>query len=218
MWQQISILIKKEWQLEMRQRFAVAGLLLYVVSTVFVCYLSFGQIIQAETWNALFWIIILFASLNAVAKSFVQDSDARYLYFYMMASARAIVLSKIIYNSALILALAFVGFVVFLMFMGNLVVHMPLFILALLLGALGFSSILTMVSAISARSGNNFALMAILSFPLMLPMLLSLMKLSAMSLGMQELVNIWGICLVLILLTAISVVLAFILFPYLWRD
>jgi heme exporter protein B len=60
--------------------------------------------------------------------------------------------------------------------------------------------------------------MAILSFPLMLPMLLSLMKLSAMSLGMQELVNIWGICLVLILLTAISVVLAFILFPYLWRD
>ncbi len=218
MWQQISILVKKEWQLEMRQRFAVAGLLLYVVSTVFVCYLSFGQIIQAETWNALFWIIILFASLNAVAKSFVQDSDARYLYFYMMASARAIVLSKIIYNSALILALAFVGFVVFLMFMGNLVVHMPLFILALLLGALGFSSILTMVSAISARSGNNFALMAILSFPLMLPMLLSLMKLSAMSLGMQELINIWGICLVLILLTAISVVLAFILFPYLWRD
>ncbi len=218
MWQQISILVKKEWQLEMRQRFAVAGLLLYVVSTVFVCYLSFGQIIQAETWNALFWIIILFASLNAVAKSFVQDSDARYLYFYMMASARAIVLSKIIYNSALMLALAFVGFVVFLMFMGNLVVHMPLFILALILGALGFSSILTMVSAISARSGNNFALMAILSFPLMLPMLLSLMKLSAMSLGMQELVNIWGICLVLILLTAISVVLAFILFPYLWRD
>ncbi len=218
MWREINVLIRKEWQVEMRQRFALGGLLLYVVSTVFVCYLSFKQIVDPATWNALFWIIILFASLNAVAKSFVQDSDARYLYYYTLASPRAIVLAKMLYNSLLIISLSIVGFFVFFLFMGSLVVDLPVFIMSLLLGSLSFSSVLTMVSAISARSGNNFALMAVLSFPLMLPMLLSVMKLSAISLGMQQAVNIMGISLVLILLSAISMVLAYILFPYLWRD
>jgi len=218
MWREINVLIRKEWQVEMRQRFALGGLLLYVVSTVFVCYLSFKQIVDPATWNALFWIIILFASLNAVAKSFVQDSDARYLYYYTLVSPRAIVLAKMLYNSLLIISLSIVGFFVFFLFMGSLVVDLPVFIMSLLLGSLSFSSVLTMVSAISARSGNNFALMAVLSFPLMLPMLLSVMKLSAISLRMQQAVNIMGISLVLILLSAISMVLAYILFPYLWRD
>ena len=71
---EVKHLIAKEINLEWKQKYAFNGLLLYVISTVFVCYLSFKQIIDVPTWNALFWIIMLFASVNAIAKSFIQES------------------------------------------------------------------------------------------------------------------------------------------------
>jgi len=76
---QIKQLIAKEMLLEWRQKYAFNGSILYVVSTVFVCYLSFKNIIDPPVWNALFWIIMLFVSVNAIAKSFIQENSARQL-------------------------------------------------------------------------------------------------------------------------------------------
>ena len=98
---QVKFLIQKEIILEWRSKYAFNGILLYVVSTVFVCYLAFKQI-SPITWNALFWIIMLFASVNAVVKSFVQESRGRQLYYFVIASPQAVILSKIIYNILLL--------------------------------------------------------------------------------------------------------------------
>ena len=116
MWKEISVLIRKEVTLEWRQKYALNGILLYVVSAVFITYLSVGAKmgnLSVPTWNALYWIIILFSSVNAVAKSFVQEHQGRQLYYYMIASPEAIILSKIIYNTALTLILALLGYLVF---------------------------------------------------------------------------------------------------------
>src|ERR1700741_2611353 len=97
-------LLKKEILLEWRSKYAFNGVLLYVVSTVFVCYISFhlspgfsGSAGYPIVWNILFWIIILFASVNAIAKSFIQENKGRLLYYYTIASPQAIILSKTIY-------------------------------------------------------------------------------------------------------------------------
>src|ERR1035437_8050595 len=105
-YQQIKYLFKKEVKLEMRNKYALGGILLYVVSTVFVSYLSFKQIINPATWNALFWIILLFASINGVAKSFINETRGRQLYLYTLASPQAVILSKILYNSLLLTVLS----------------------------------------------------------------------------------------------------------------
>src|SRR2546425_12374837 len=103
---EIQNLIAKELKLEWKQKYAFNGLVLYVVSTIFVCYLSFKQIIDPPTWNALFWIIMLFAAVNAIAKSFLTESRGRQLYFYSIASAQSVILSKVIYNMALMLSIS----------------------------------------------------------------------------------------------------------------
>ena len=54
---QLTALIAKEVRLEWKQRYALGGILLYVIATVFIVYLSFRQVIDLPTWNALFWII-----------------------------------------------------------------------------------------------------------------------------------------------------------------
>jgi len=214
---QINYLIAKEIKLELRNKYALGGILLYVISTIFVSYLCFKQIVTPATWNALFWIILLFASLNAVAKSFITETKGKLLYIYSLVSPQAVIISKIIYNSLLLLVLSGLCLVVYCLFIGNKIQDMPLFLLTLTMGSFGFSSLLTMVSAIASKSGNNFTLMAILSFPIILPLLMVLIKLSKNALdGLEK----WDVQYLLILLciNMIIIALSYLLFRYLWRD
>jgi heme exporter protein B len=73
---EIIQLLKREITLELKQRYALNAILLYVVSTVFVCYLSFKTLVDVPTWNALFWIIILFTAVNATSKSFSTSNHS----------------------------------------------------------------------------------------------------------------------------------------------
>lgn len=215
---QMSSMIRKELTLEWRQKFAFNGILLYLVSTVFVCYLSFSRLIDVPTWNALFWIIMLFAAINAVLKSFLQERDGRMLYYYTLVKPQSIINAKIVYNALLMVALAVSGLVVFISFMGNPVQNMPLFLLNMLLGVVGFSSVLSMVSAIASKARNNFTLMAVLSFPLVLPLLLVLIRVSAAAIDGNDLAGQLPNLLVILLLTSITLVLSNILFPFIWKE
>lgn len=218
---ELKTLIWKEIALEWRQRYAVSGMLLYVGSTIFVCYLSF-KVNQNDltpiVWNTLFWIILLFTAVNAIAKSFAQERLGRLLYYYTIASPRAIIISKIIYNSLLMLVLAGIGFGFYVFVMGNPVADLGLYIISIILGSLGFASVLTMVAGISSKAENSATLMAVLSFPIILPVLLMVMKLAENALdGLDRSVSLDEIS-TLLAIDAIVIVLSYMLFPYLWRS
>jgi len=183
-----------------------------------VTYLAFDRIIDTDTWNSLFWIILLFVAVNGISKSFIQESPARHLYYYTIASPQAVLLSKVIYNLLLMTILSVLSFVVFLLLMGNLVVNIPLFLTTLILGSLGLASILTMVAAIASRASNNFSLMAILSFPIVLPLLGTLMKVSKSALSAAQWSGNYGFIIILLTINVAVIILAYLLFPYLWRD
>ncbi len=215
---EVSTLVAKDFRLELKQKYVLNGILLYLVSTIFVTYLAFEEAITPATWNALFWIILLFVAVNGISKSFIQENPARYMYYYTIVSPQAVVLSKIIYNLALMLLLSALAFLFFILLLGDLVVNLPLFLLALLLGSMGLSTILTMVSAIASRASHNFSLMAILSFPIVLPLLATLIKVSGSALSDTGWDGNIGFVVMLITINLAVVVLAYLLFPYLWRD
>ena len=215
---EIRFLIKKEIQQEWKQKYAFQGLLLYVVSTVFVCYLSFKQIIDPPTWNALFWIIILFAGVNAVAKSFMQESRGRLLYFYTLASARSIIIAKTVYSLLLMIVLSIISLFFYSLFVGSPVQNMPMFFIAMLLGSAGFASVLSMVSAIASKAGSNSTLMAVLSFPILIPLLMTTIRFSKNAMdGLAWSVN-YNFMIILLSLNVLVLALSYLLFPYLWRD
>jgi heme exporter protein B len=86
------------------------------------------------------------------------------------------------------------------------------------LGSVGFSITFTFVSAISAKADNNATLLAVLSFPLVIPILMTLVKLSANAIG---LINDTGVGQDLLILVAIDLILlglTILLYPFLWRD
>jgi heme exporter protein B len=210
-------LLQKEFLIEFRQRYAISGIVLYVFSMVFVVYVASIKV-QPQVWNILFWLIVLFASINAVVKSFMQESGARQLYYYQLIDPTILILAKIIYNSLLLVVLSSMAFFAYGLVAGNPVKDMGLFALVVFLGSFGFGIAFTFVASIAAKANNSATLMAILSFPVILPILLTLMRLSAISLRLiqdtayqKDIVNLLAIDLLLVALT-------YLLFPFIWRD
>lgn len=216
-WKHLWLLLRKEFLLEFRQRYAISGIVLYVFSMIFVVYVASIKV-QPPVWNVLFWLIVLFASINAVVKSFVQESGARQLYYYQLSDPSMLLLAKILYNTLLLLVLSLLAFFTYSFIAGNPVKDYGLFMLLLLLGSLGFSIAFTFVASIAAKANNSATLMAILSFPVILPILLTLVRLSAIALRLIQDTSYQRDILNLLAIDAILLTLTFVLFPYIWRD
>jgi heme exporter protein B len=213
----ITSLIKKDVLLETRQQYTFYGILLYVASTIFVVYLSLGQP-EEKTWNALFWIIQLFVCVNAVAKSFLTENRGRMLYFYSIAGARDFVMAKLIFNLLLMLLMSLLSLAVFTVLLGNPLENVIAFIDITILGGASLSLVFTFLAAIAAKAQQQAALMAIMGFPLIIPQLLLLMKISTIAFSNVIQGGLWQMILLLIALDAMVALLAVILFPFLWKD
>ncbi len=214
---EILFLIQKEVLIEWRNRYAISGILLYVLSTVFIVYISFIQV-QAPVWNILFWIIVLFASVNAITKSFVRENSNRQLYYFTLMNPLAVLFAKMLYNAGLLLLLSLLTWLIFGLITINPVTDYGLFFLAIFLASFGLSVVFTFVSAISAKADNNATLLAILSFPLVIPILMTILKISASALRLMQDTGIWKDISILLAINLMLVALGMILFPYLWRD
>jgi heme exporter protein B len=212
----IFTLLKKDLLLEIRQQYSFYGILLYIGATIFVLYNALEEP-ESKVWNGLFWVIQLFICINAVAKSFLQESRGRMLYFYSIASPADFVLAKLIFNSILMLVMSLLSLLLFTLFLGNPMQKAGEFISLVLLGGWSLSLVFTFLAAIAAKAQQNAAIMAVLGFPIIIPQLLLLMRLSNAAFAPLLTVPLSSV-LLLIALDAMIVLMAIILFPFLWKD
>ncbi len=214
-------LLKKEFILELRRKSVISGLGLYLLSIIFICYLTFSlrqNAINEATWSALFWLTILFSVVNSVAKSFIGEKRGTFIYYYAIASPKAIILSKIVYNTILCFLLSLVGYFLFSLLIQNPIQDKAIFILTLLLTSIGFSASLSLISGIASKANNSNILMAVLSFPVVISILLMAIKITKnvldgldRSASLDELLNLLAI-------NCILTALGYLLFPYIWRS
>ena len=213
---QIYTLIKKDLLLEVRQQYSFYGILLYIIATIFVLYMTIREP-EAKVWNGLFWIIQLFICINAVAKSFLQETRGRMLYFYSIVNPRDFILAKLVFNSLLMLLMSFLSILLFSLFLGNPVQKALPFIGLVLLGGWSLSLVFTFLSAIAAKAQQNAAIMAILGFPIIIPQLMLLMHL-ANTVFSDKTGIAFSTLLLIVMLDVLVVMLAVILIPFLWKD
>lgn len=215
----VLALLKKDILLELRQKHTFYGVILYIASTVFVIYLSIPDKPDAVIWNSLFWVIQLFICVNAVAKSFLAETKGRMLYFYSIASPVEFIISKMVYNILLMLVMSSISLLLFFFFLSNPVSNSLQFTGIVLLGGLSISLVFTLMSAIAAKAQQNAALIAIMGFPLILPQLMLLMKLSKAAFA--EVFKEGAVLQLAGLIAGLDILvgaMALVLFPYLWKD
>jgi heme exporter protein B len=214
----IITLLRKDFLLELRQKHTFFGILLYVASTIFVLYLAMGQP-ESSVYNGIFWMIQLFICVNAVAKSFLQESKGRMLYFYSITSPVNFIIAKLIYSGIVMLLMVLLSLLLFRILLGNPVSNYLKFMGIACIGGLSLSLVFSLMAAIAAKAQQNAALMAILGFPLIIPQLLLLMRLSKSAFGeVFRQGALLQITLLLIGMDILVIVLAVVLFPFLWKD
>ncbi len=213
----ILTLIKKDILLEFRQQYSFYGVLLYVASTIFVLYMAMGQP-ENMVWNGLFWMMQLFICVNAVAKTFLQEGKGRQLYFYSLCSPVHFVLARMIFNAALMLLMNMISLLLFNLLLGSPISHPFLFLGISCFGAASISLVFSFLAAIAARAQQNAALMAILGFPLIIPQVMLLMRLSTLAFSDVFQSGLTSIVLLLACFDIMVILLSVILFPFLWKD
>ena len=218
MFKEVKELVFNDVRLNWRERYALYSLLLYVLCTSYIAYLSFEGIINERSWIALFWIIVLFAAMNASLQSFKRELNYQALFFYTIARPRAIIIAKIIYNSGLLILLNLLSYIIYSTFLGNPISNTISFVLCIVLGSSALASLLTLIAAIASKTNNGGGIMTILSMPLLFPLLINLIKTSEICINENEFYQIDNQILFLFLLNIVNVLLSYLLFPYLWRD
>jgi heme exporter protein B len=213
---QIWTLFKKDLLLEIRQQYSFYGVVLYIGATIFVLFMAMDAP-ESRVWNGLFWVTQLFIAINAVAKSFLQESHGRMLYYQSATSPQNFILSKLLFNSLLMLVMSGLSLILFTLFLGNPVEKFLTFTGLVFLGGWGLSLVFTFLAAIAAKAQQNAAIMAILGFPLIIPQLIMLMKISN-SVFSQSGPPIGSTALLLIAMNLLVIVLSVILFRFLWKD
>jgi heme exporter protein B len=214
-------LLNKEITLELRRKSVLAGLALYLFSTIFIYYISFGlhgNISDPLLWSALFWVTTLFAAINTAAKSFISETAGAQIYYYSIADPVSVITAKVVYNFLLCSFFSLVAYLLFAIFFGNPVADRPLFAFTIALVSLGFSLSMTVLSGIVSRTNSNNVLMTVLSFPVLTGILLLAIKITKncidgleLAASVDELITLGAIN---VLMGAVS----YLLFPYIWRS
>jgi len=213
----IITLFKKDVLLEFRQQYSFYGVLLYVASTIFVLNMAMGQP-ENMVWNGLFWMMQLFICVNAVAKTFLQEGKGRQLYFYSLCSPIHFILARILFNATLMLLMNGISLVLFNLLLGSPLSHPILFLGISCFGACSISLVFSFLAAIASRAQQNAAMMAILGFPLIIPQLMLLMRLSTLAFADVFQSGLFSIIGLLTCFDVMVVLLSVILFPFLWKD
>jgi heme exporter protein B len=212
----VLTLIKKDFLIEWKEKYVLGAILLFVVVSSYIIYKSFQQI-TPMSWNVLYWIIFLFAAINALIRSFSTELSRQYLYIYQLVKPGEIIIAKITYNVLVLLVVSLALMGAMSLFTIHPIENYKLFFLAVILGSIGVSVCFTFVASVLGQQAGQSVLMSVLSLPLIIPILLLLLKVTASSLGI---LSDTGINSDLILLAGIDLILfgvAVIIYPFLWR-
>lgn len=218
---QLSTLLAKDFRTEFRQRVLTAALLLFVGSACFSTYQVFfvGKArVNPLVWNSIFWLIVLFSSFQTVVRSFHSEMERRFWHYFFIVSPELLIISKLVYHFVMFSLTGWLTWVLLSVFFRNPIQDFALFSIALELGSLGLAAGLTLVSAISSKAGKNSTLLPVLGFPLLIPTLLLVIRLSISALDGLDWSVTYKNMTTLVGLDAIMIALSLILFPYLWRS
>ena len=204
--------------MEFRQKTSLASILLYVLSIVFISFLSFKSGIKSDVWGALFWLVLFFAAINAASKSFFTESKARGLYNYTLYHPTEFVISKIIYNIILLWVVSLCSVLAFSWMINYPVQNSLLFILTLLLGGMALAGSLTLMSCIASKTGNSYSVMSLLSMPVCIPVMLLSLRLTKNAIDGLEWQVSYKYVGGLFLIDMIIISLSLFLFRYLWKE
>ncbi|MBN8588632.1 MAG: heme exporter protein CcmB [Rhodothermia bacterium] len=211
---------EKDVRLELRSRYALNMLLMFISSTLFLVVVSLGsEVISTRVQSALIWVILLFGSVIGLGRGFVSEVDQGTVLLLQLHTRGSMVYAgKLVFNIILLFVLNILGLGAFLVLMNIAVENLWQLALVLFLGTLGLSGTTTLLAAIIARTRNSGPLLAVLAFPLLIPLLMSVVSATNTILLNGGWERIQEMCITLVAFAGSVITASVLLFDYVWRE
>ena len=214
-------LFKKDWLSELRTRYAINALAMFILVTISVILFSIGQEkISQYLTGGLLWVVIFFSAMSGLSRAFVSEEErGTVLTLQLIAAPATIFNGKLIFNIILVFLMNIaITFLFFILFESFIIQNFLLFTFAFILGNLGIAISSTIIAAIISKAGSKGTLYPVLSFPILLPLILTLLELTKFAMDGNavgdSLVEIFVlICYDVIMLTA-----SYLLFDFIWKE
>jgi heme exporter protein B len=220
MFKQAIAICMKDFQSELRNRYAINGLAMFIIVVISIIKFSLvDEKLTSELHSGLLWIIIFFANSNGLSRVFVAEEDRGTSFVLKLtANSKSVLLGKLIFNTSLSFIINFFVVFLFLVTMDLTIKSYGLFILTLVLGNFGLSGVLTIIAALISKSSSKGTLYPVLSFPLLLPLMLTTINATTMTIEGTTIGQLSSEIQIMISYSVVLITASFMLFDLVWND
>ena len=214
-------IFRKDWKSELRTRYAISALVMFVITTISIILFSLGS--EGASLNALsgmLWVAIFFAAMSGLSRTFVAEEErGTSMTLQLVASPTAVLLGKLLFNLLLVICLNVLVVLLYFAFISEFVIKTySIFIVTVALGSIGFAAAATIIAAIIARANTKGTLYPVLAFPILLPLLLKVINGTRLATEGAFFEEALGEFNILVSYIVAVVAVSYILFDYIWKD
>lgn len=220
MLKQAAAIFFKDLKSEIRTRYAINSLAMFIIVVISIIKFSLGEEkLSNELNSGIIWIIIFFANSSGLARVFVSEEERGTTFFLkLVAGENAVLAGKLLFNISLTFVINLIAILLYII-VSELKISSPgIFIMTIILGNFGLAAVLTIIAAIISKANTKGTLYPVLSFPLLLPLLLAVINSTLLSI---EGTTFDGVLLdfqIIISYTIVVITASFLLFGIIWND
>jgi heme exporter protein B len=211
----------KDLKSEFRLRASLSALLLFIFTAVILVYFaSTGKELPKTALSAIYWLILFFGSVTGLAKAFVlEDERNTTLFLKISTTAHKVYYGKLVYNLLLANVINFLS-------LGICILVLPGFefssiwpmMLNVFAGGSAIAIVLTLLSAIITFASAKNALLPVLAFPMILPIIMPAVENTIFAFNTSEISLITNNLKLIFAYSGIILTLSHFLFEFLWQD
>jgi heme exporter protein B len=214
-------LFRKDWRSEMRTRYAINALAMFILVTISVILFSIGnENISEFLTGGLLWVVIFFSAMSGLSRAFVSEEErGTTLTLQLIAAPSTIFSGKLIFNLLLVFLMNIaITFLFTILFDSFIIQNWTLFLTAFILGNFGIGISSTIIAAIISKASSKGTLYPVLSFPILLPLILTLLELTKYAIDGKSLEDSLVEIAVLICYDVIMLTASYLLFDFIWKE
>ena len=214
-------LFQKDFHSELRTRYAINSLAMFIIVAISVILFSIGnENISPGLTGGLFWVVIFFSAMSGLSRAFVSEEErGTSLTLQLIASPATVFTGKLLFNMILVFLMNIVITLLYSMLFAEFIIqNYLLFFLTFVFGNIGIAISSTLIAAIIAKAGSKGTLYPVLSFPILLPLILTSVQLTSFSIdGIPISEAVFELAIVLCY-DIIMISASYMLFDFIWKD
>lgn len=214
-------IFKKDWHSELRTRYAMSALIMFVITTISIILFSLGsEGASPDALSGMLWVVVFFAGMSGLGRTFVMEEErGTAMTLQLLASPSAVLFGKLLFNIVLVLGLNVFTVSLYAIFISGFVVKsVGIFAVTILLGSIALAAASTIIAAIIAKANTKGTLYPVLSFPILLPWLLTVINATRLSSEGAFFEEAVGEFQILISYIVVVVATSYLVFEYVWKD